>query len=434
MRIDPIGRKNMSRLHPRSASAKAALASALALPLALTACGGGSSSSSNSGSGSGASGGSGSGGSTVLRVLDYYNNDPGKTVWQKALEGCAKQAGATINREAVPGATLIQKVLQQASSRTLPDLLMLDNPDLQQIAATGALTPLDTFGINADGFAKGVVDASTYQGKLYGLQPQTNTIGLIYNKDLLAKAGVQPPKTWDELKTAAKKLTKGSTYGLAFSAIATYEGTWQFLPFMWSNGGDEKNIATPQTAQALQLWVDLMKDGSVSKSALNWDQATVNQQFQAGKAAMQVNGPWQFPTLDATKNLHYAVVPIPVPSAGMKVVAPLGGETWTVPQTGNKDKQAKAAKVVQCLNSDQSQLSLAQQNQTIPTKVALLSTFSSKNPNMKGFVDMIPTARARTGELGADWPKAATKIYNAVQAALTGQAAPLEALKKAQNG
>jgi multiple sugar transport system substrate-binding protein len=405
----------------RSRRAQAALASILALPLALTACGG---------SGSGSE----TGGTTTLRVLDYYNTDPGKTVWQKALEACASQAGATISREAVPGATLIQKVLQQASSKTLPDVLMLDNPDLQQIAQTGALAPLDTFGLNADGFAKGVVDASTYQGKLYGLQPITNTIGLFYNKDILAKAGVTPPTTWDELKTAAKKLTSGSQYGLAFAAPANYEGTWQFLPFMWSNGGDEKNIATPQTAQALQLWVDLMKAGSVSKSALNWTQADVNDQFKAGKAAMMVNGPWQFPVLDADTALHYAVVKIPAPAAGQPIVAPLGGETWTVPQTGNKDKQTKAAKVVACLNSDDNQVSLAKQNQTIPTKTALLANFSSSNPNMKGFADQIPTARARTGELGADWPKAATKIYTAFQSALTGQADPAKALEQAQNG
>jgi multiple sugar transport system substrate-binding protein len=404
----------------------AALASALALPVALSACGGGSAS---SGSGADASGGS-----TTLRLLDYYNNDPGKTIWQKAIDACGRQAGVKISREAVPGASLIPKVLQQASSRTLPDVLMLDNPDLQQIAATGALTPLDTFGLKADGYAKGVVDASTYKGKLYGLQPVTNTIGLFYNKDLLTKAGVKPPTTWAELKTAAKQLTSGSTYGLALSAPANYEGTWQFLPFMWSNGGDEKNIATPQVEQALQLWVDLMKDGSVSKSALNWTQADVNDQFKAGKAAMMVNGPWQFPVLDADKKLHYGVVPIPTPSAGEKPVAPLGGETWTVPQTGDKNKQAKAAKVVECLNSDQSQLSLSKQNQTVPTKTALLAQFSSDNPNMKGFTDQIPTARARTGELGADWPKAATKIYTAFQSALTGQASPAQALQQAQNG
>jgi multiple sugar transport system substrate-binding protein len=405
----------------RSHLIQAALASMLVLPLALTACGG---------SGSGPD----SGDAATLRVLDYYNNEPARTIWQKAIESCASQAGATVSREAVPGATLIQKVLQQASSKTLPDLLMLDNPDLQQIAQTGALTPLDTFGLTADGFAQGVVDASTYQGKLYGLQPVTNTIGLFYNKDILSKAGVTPPTTWEELKAAAAKLTVGSQYGLAFSAPANYEGTWQFLPFMWSNGGDEKNIATPQTAQALQLWVDLMNAGSVSKSALTWTQADVNDQFRAGKAAMMVNGPWQFPVLDADTSLHYAVVKIPAPAAGRPIVAPLGGETWTVPQTGDKDKQATAAKVVACLNSDQSQVELAKQNQTIPTRTALLASFGSSNPNIKGFADQIPTARSRTGQLGADWPKAATKIYTAFQSALTGQADPAEALEQAQNG
>jgi multiple sugar transport system substrate-binding protein len=407
----------------RPRRAQAMLASILTVPLALGACGGGSDGGSSSG-----------GGSSTLRVLDYYNDEPAKTVWQKAIEACGQQAGVTIQRETVPGASLIQKVLQQASSKTLPDILMLDNPDLQQIAQSGALVPLNDLGLKADGYAEGVVSASTYEGKLYGLQPITNTIALFYNKDLLAKASLTPPKTWEELRTSAKKLTAGGTYGMAFSAPANFEGTWQFLPFMWSNGGDEKNIATPETAQAVQLWVDLMNDGSVSKSALNWTQADVNEQFRAGKAAMMVNGPWQFPTLDQDKSLKYEVVQIPAPAAGKPVVAPLGGETWAVPQTGNKDKQAKAAKVIACLNSDENQVSIAKESQTIPTKTALLANFSTSNPNMAGFVDQIPTARARTGELGADWPKAATKIYTALQAALTGQATPAKALEQAQNG
>jgi len=393
----------------------------LLAPLALGACGGGSS-------------GSKDGDASTLRVLDYYNNEPDKTVYQKTLEACGQANGVTIQREAVPGANLIAKVLQQSSSRTLPDVLMLDNPDLQQIAASGALAPISDFGLSADGYIKGVVDASTYNGKVYGLQPITNSIGLFYNKDLLAKAGVKPPATWDELKTAAKALTKGDQYGLAFSAPANYEGTWQFLPFMWSNGGDEKNIATPQTAAALQLWVDLVRDGSASKSVLNWTQADVNDQFKAGKAAMMINGPWQFPVLNADTALHYDVVPTPVPTAGATGIAPLGGETWTIPQTGNKDRQAKAAKIVACLNSDDNQLALGKERQTVPTKTALLDKFVADNPSMKAFATIVQTARSRTGELGADWPKAATKIYTGVQTALTGGAPPAKALEQAQNG
>src|SRR3954452_13800499 len=327
-------RRRREERHMSRIPGRLAVAAAVALALAVAACGGGGGGAAKSSSGQVKS----------LRVLDYYNNEPDKSIYTKVLNACGKANGVTIQREAVPGDSLIQKVLQQSSSKTLPDVLMLDNPDLQQIAATGALAPLDQFGLSADGYIKGVVDASTYQGKLYGLQPITNTIGLFYNKDVLAKAGVKPPTTWAELKTAAKQLTKGKQYGIAFSAPANYEGTWQFLPFMWSNGGDEKNIATPPTAQALQLLVDLVKDGSASKSVVNWTQADVNDQFKAGNAAMMINGPWQFPVLNADKSLDYAVVPTPSPKAGATVISPLGGETWTVPQTGNEARQKKAAK------------------------------------------------------------------------------------------
>jgi multiple sugar transport system substrate-binding protein len=402
------------------------VAAALLVPLALTACGGSD----------GGDDGAASSSSSVksLRVLDYYANEPDKTVYANVLDACGKSNGVTIQREAVPGDTLIQKVLQQSSSKTLPDVLMLDNPDLQQIAATGALAPLDQFGLSAEGYAQGVIDASTYKGKLYGLQPITNTIGLFYNKDILDKAGVEPPTTWDELRAAAKKLTQGKQYGIAFSAPANYEGTWQFLPFMWSNGGNEKDIATPQTAAALQFLVDLVKDGSASKSVVNWTQADVNDQFKAGNAAMMINGPWQFPVLNAVKSLHYEVVPTPAPKPGATVVSPLGGETWTVPQTGDKARQQKAAKIVECLNTDANQLLLAKERQTVPTKTALQDKFIAEQPTMKAFTELVQTARARTGELGAQWPKAATKIYTAEQAALTGQAAPPKALEQAQNG
>src|SRR3954454_20925224 len=287
------------------------LAGATTLSLVLAACG----DNGNSGGASSSSGDS----VKSLSILDYYNNDPDKSLVQKGLDSCASKLGITIQRETVPGDTLIQKVLQQASSKTLPDVLMLDNPDVQQIAATGALAPLGDFGINANGFAPGPVSAATYKGELYALQPGANTIAIFYNKDILDKAGVKPPTTWAELKTAAKKLTTGSQYGFAFNATADYEGAWQFLPPMWTNGGDETNLTSPQVAGALQLWKDLVDDGSASKSVVNWKQSDVNDQFIAKKAAMMLNGPWQIPTLDKS-GIKYGVVPFPINTPGQTSV------------------------------------------------------------------------------------------------------------------
>lgn len=369
---------------------------------------------------------------TSLSVLDYYNNDPDKSLIQTGLDTCAKQLGITLERETVPGADLISKVLQQASSKTLPDVLMLDNPEVQQIAETGALAPLDDYGVTADGFAQGITDATSYEGKLYGLAPVVNTIALFYNTEILEAANIEPPTTWDELRNAAKALTKGDQYGMAFNANATYEGSWQFLPPMWTNGGEEDNLTSPEVAEALQLWVDLVESGSASKSVINWTQGDVKDQFVAGKAAMMVNGPWNIPSLNETPEVKWDVVQFPVNEVGQTPIAPLGGEAWTVPVTGNEASQKKAAEFVECLNSDENQLAWAKARFTVPTKTALSDQYVAEVPSMKAFTEQVANARARTGKLGPDWPDAATVIYEAIQLALTGQAPASEAFAQAQ--
>ena len=342
----------------------AATAMATLAPLTLAACGGGGSNDAGSES-------SATENVTSLTVLDYYTDEPGKSNIDAQLQKCGTSIGlASVDHQSVPGPTLIQKVLQQASSKTLPDMLMLDNPEIQQIAEAGALMPLDDFGINAEGYAPGPVSAATYDGKLYGLQPGANTLAIFYHKDVLAKAGVQPPKTWAELKTAAKKLTSDKQYGFAFNATADYEGAWQFLPPMWTNGGDETDLKSPQIAEALQLWKDLVDDGSVSKSVVNWKQSDVNDQFIAGKAAMMLNGPWQIPALQKAK-VDFGVATFPLNTPDQTSIAPLGGEAWTVPVTGDDAKMAKAAELVKCMNTDENQMLRAKQGGLVPTKVAL---------------------------------------------------------------
>ncbi|MER7786569.1 sugar ABC transporter substrate-binding protein [Streptomyces sp. NPDC097640] len=410
----------ISPASPPARRIAALLTGTIILTAAATGCGGGTGA------------GSATGKVTSITALDYYTDEPEHTQWDEMLTACGKTAGVKVEQTSVPGASLIPTVLRQASSRTLPDLLMLDNPDLQQIARTGALTPLDQYGIEPGGLAPGILSAGTYEGKVYGLAPYVSTVALFYNKDMLAKTGVAVPRTWSELKTAAAELTRPGRYGMAVDANATFEGAWQFLPFLWSNGGDERRLDTPQAAQALQLWVDLVKSGSMSKSVLNWAQADVHDQFAAGRTAMMINGPWRIPALNKDKNLRWGVAPVPVPRAGRTPVTPLGGEVWTVPQSSSKARQKKAAQVLACLNNSSNMLTLARQHFTVPSRTAVAARRAEQVPSMAAFVTSVATARARTSELGVRWPKAATGIYTAIQSALTGEQTPEEALRHAQ--
>jgi multiple sugar transport system substrate-binding protein len=401
--------------HPRFI---AALATASVAALALTGCTGGGGSSSSGG------------GSKTLAVEDYYTQ-PNAALYDKVYKTCASSIGAKVTSSHVAGAGLIAKVLQQSSSKTLPDVLMLDNPDVQQIAASGALSPLKDYGITTTGYAPAVAAAGSYKGELYAIAPAINSLALFYNVDILKKAGITPPKTWDELRADAKKLTKPGQYGFAFSGINTYEGSWQFMPWMWSNGGDEKNLDTPQVQQGLDFLKSLVDDGSVSKSVVNWAQNDVNTQFTAGKAAMMENGPWNITALKAAKGLHFASVPLPTRTSSQVPVAPLGGETYTVPETGDKTKMALAGKFVKCVTNDANQKTIANAVGDVPAKESVAAQVASTNPLVASFATTVKTARARTGELGAGWPKVATQIYTAEQLVLTGKASSSDAIKQA---
>ncbi|MFD5452695.1 sugar ABC transporter substrate-binding protein [Streptomyces sp. NPDC003470] len=369
---------------------------------------------------------------TSITALDYYTDDTEHAQWSGWLDACGKAAGVRVEHSSVPGPSLVPTVLRQASARTLPDLLMLDNADLQQIADTGVLTPLDRYGIDFDGFGEEILAAGSYDGKVYGLAPTVSTVVLFYDKDALAEAGVAVPRTWDELRTAAAALTRPGRYGMAVDADATFESAWQFLPFLWSNGGDERRLDSPQAEQALRLWADLVRSGSMSKSVLNWNQADLHDQFVAGRTAMMINGPWRIPALNKARDLNWGMAPVPVPTAGQAPVTPIGGEVWTVPHSASTARQEKAAQVLACLNDSRTMLDQAEQRVTVPSRPAVAARYAERVPSMAAFVDSVEGARSRTSRLGVRWPDAATGIYTAVQSALTGERTPKEALERAQ--
>ena len=371
-------------------------------------------------------------GTQEIRIVDYYNTPADDVAIEGTFESCAADLGLTFARERVPGDQLVAKVLQMGSSRTMPDLLMLDNPNVQQVAASGALAPLEPHGITTDGFTPAVADLGMHQGTLYGIAPTVNTIALFYDIAALDEVGLEPPRTWDELRSAAAELTTSDRYGIAFSAIASYEGTFQFMPFMWSNGGDETDLRGDGVLGASQLWADLVRDGVASRSVVNWGQGDAIDQFKAGNAAMVVNGPWNIAGLRAdTPDLDWGVATLPVPSTGDASIAPLGGEVWTVPITGDEEKQARAAELLKAFVAPEHQLFMGQERSTIPGHAATAERFAAENPDLGTFVEQVSTARARTAQLGPDWPTTAKAIYTANQRVLVDGADPAEAFDEA---
>lgn len=369
--------------------------------------------------------------SDVYTVMNSSTDETYHRWDAEAMARCGEQLGVRVEQQSVPASQVMTKALRMASSKSLPDIVQFDASEMPTFADAGGLVDLRTLGLTTDDVPEGIVDFGSYKGAYYGAARSVNTLALFYNKDVLDEAGVSVPTTWDELRQAAKKLTEGDRYGLALSAGGAEDGVFQFTPFMWSNGGDETDLDSPQVVEALDYWKALLQDGSLSKSTVNWTQADVNDQFMAGNAAMMINGPWQVETLNTKKSLHWEIAQIPVPEAGADSVGPLGGAVLTVPNTGDTEREKTAGRIVACLASEKEQLTYALNSWMVPANEKAAAKWREEVPDLDALADQVAAARSRTAKLGAGWSGVSLALQSAFQSALTGQSSET-ALQRAQ--
>jgi multiple sugar transport system substrate-binding protein len=182
------------------------------------------------------------------------------------------------------------------------DVLNVDVVSMAEFADAGWIIPLDRRQFPLDQFLKPVVDTAVFGGKLYGV-PYTSNAGLLYyRKDILAKAGKRPPKTWAELRQLAK--TVAPKYGLEGYAgqFLPYEGlTVNFAEAVQSAGGailteDGTKVAvdSPQVRQGLDFLVQGFREGWIPKRALTFKEEESRREFQDGRLLFMRNWPYVY--------------------------------------------------------------------------------------------------------------------------------------------
>jgi multiple sugar transport system substrate-binding protein len=379
----------------------------------------------------------------TLTEEDYFNT-PGQVaalaLYSKQFE--AAHPGVKIKRQYVPFANLNTKLLTQAAGHALPNILAVDNPFVSTMISTGQVISLSGLkGFSTKGYFPAIISEGLSNGKYYALPVAgANSIALMYNIAMLKAAGVSPPKTWAELVTAAKKLTTSDHHGIALTCEAAEDTTWQWEPFFWSNKGKFTfaNIASAPGVQALGLWKQLIDDGSASKDCLNWSQTpAASTQFIEGKAAMMVNGPWNFSALTQAKMAYgkeYGIVPVPTRVAGQHVVVPLGGEDWMISKSGDSATQQMAFEYIKGMQTPAMELKMAKLFGYLPAKITVAKKYVQQaGPQWKVYVNQTLFAHPRTLGLGVKYPKISQAVWTAIQAALSGSKSVQEALNTAQS-
>lgn len=324
----------------------------------------------------------------------------------------------------VPFADFKKQLSIGASADELPDIAILDSPDHASYVEMGIFEDL-TGKFDVGNYYEGTANSCTVDGKLYGVPFGVNCLALYYNEDMLTEAGCEVPTTWDELMTTAKALTTDSVSGLALCSVQNEEGTFNFVPWLWSTGATSYDINNENGIRALTYIQDLVNEGVMSKECINWTQGDVMNQFIAGNVAMMENGPWQIPTMQSeAPDLNWKVTLIPKDTEYSSV---LGGENYAVINGGNVEGALDFLSYA--TSEEQVKFMMDKFGYISADKNIAANQFEADSP-YQPFVEELNYAMPR-GPL-AEWPSVSDAISLAFNQVITGTATPQDAAAEAQ--
>ena len=257
-----------------------------------------------------------------------------------------------------------------------PDVMRAEVAWTPEFASLGYLSALDgTPALDkAEDYLAGPVGSTKFNGKTYAIPQVTDTLALLYNKKLLADAGIaNPPATMAELKDAGLKLKANKVEGLYLNP-----GGYFLLPFIYGEGGDLLNVDSkkvtvnaPEAVKGLETVQDLIASGAAAKPALTDGYNNMQTLFKEGKVGMVINGPWSVAddlsgaAFKDKSNL--GIAPIPAGSTG-KAGSPVGGHNYAI-YAGSAVIPA-AEKFIAFMNSAESQAFLAGKLGLLPTRTS----------------------------------------------------------------
>lgn len=263
----------------------AAPLTALVLAAALSSCGGGDSGSSDSKK------------SVTLWMYPVIADQAASDAYWKKVETDfeAANSGVDLKLENQPWKGREEKVAAAFSGGKGPDVLLMIPDQIPQYVKSGSLEPVDdVVAPEKDKFLPAAIPGLTVEGKVYGAPIYHTVTTTMYNKAVLAKAGIsKPPATWDEIKAAAPKLKAAGFSTLDYSASPEATLNLNFYPLLWQAGGkvfadDGKSVAFNQAPglEALTFLKSLWDQGAIPKTALTAGNVVADSPFGKGQVAM----------------------------------------------------------------------------------------------------------------------------------------------------
>jgi len=373
-----------------------------------------------------------------LTFWQTHNSEETATLKDLVADFEKAHPNVKIKMDTVAFAEAQTKFKTAAKAGQAPDCFRCEVAWTAEMAELGYLTPLDDYLTDQDkaSYLDLPMRIAQYKDETWGLPQVTDCLALLYNKRILAAAGVEPPKTMDELVQVGKKITQPDKklYAFAYPANDSY----YLLPYIWAFGGgliDEKTnrilIDSEGSVKGLQFVLDLRKVHKIVPPTFDLANDYNNQleDFKGGRIAMLFMGPWATANIltgsefkDNPKNLGIALLPSGPAGSG----SPVGGHCYVVSAScRNPDI---AFYFLDWINSAKNQIRFTTRNNLLPTHKAAYEMPEVKNNELvQTFRKQLDVARARPViPAGASLFPPLTQAY---QDALRGAKSPKEALE-----
>lgn len=259
----------------------------------------------------------------------------------------AKFAGRHINLTYIPHAEMVAKLAQAIASGDVPDLMGMDLIYAPQFEKAGQLVDItDSAGALPElkTASPGHMMVATFDKRIYGVPLYADVSALFYNKDLFAKAGLdpdKPPKSLAELRQDADKITAlgGDIKGYYLPGSCAGCNIFTVGPLMWASGakieakdaGDEPLVGDG-VAKVLQFERDMVKSGDVHASDRAENGETFHLQFGSGKVGMMGTGNFNIKLArDQNPNMKFGISLLPGIDSG-SYASFIGGDLVVVPK------------------------------------------------------------------------------------------------------
>lgn len=296
-------------------------------------------------------------------------------------------------------------ILSAVAQRQSPDVAQVYENWTTQLIDVNAIAAVDDYAKGPDGFSRESMSdilpvflkANIYKGKLWTLPFNKSLYVLYCNMDALKKAGVQPPRTWDEFAVAARKLTvvEGDKKRIGFAYRTNVD---MFSLLVAAFGGDLLDAGhtsplfqTPPGRKAASFLVDLVQK---DKAAMNsFDDAN---DFLDARSAMYIETTTKMAWFAERAKFQVGMFPVP---AGTKKPYLFAGTNIAMFRT-DSTRQNASWRLMKFLLRKESQVRWALATGYIPVRKSAIESpeyqaFLKRDPRNAVPLSMLPESVAQ---------------------------------------